>query len=121
MSAQVSSLAEKAFYLDEFRGKTLLLDLRAADVCSEAERNETVEVLRTLLRNDTKVLLLLETADTVVERHAVKVLCHYLGTRTKISSFSPVVMSPAAPEDELLERIWAVLRAAPLCVGLWPG
>jgi len=121
MNVQVSSLAEKDFYLDEFRGKSLLFALRAADLRSEAERNEAVEVLRTLLRNETKVVLLLETTDTVIERHAVKVLCHYLGTRTKISSFSPIVMSPAAPEDALLEQIWTVLRAAPLFVGLWPG
>ncbi len=121
MNVQVSSLAEKDFYLDEFRGKSLLFALRAADLRSEAERNEAVEVLRTLLRNETKVVLLLETADTVIERHAVKVLCHYLGTRTKIASFSPIVMSPAAPEDDLLEQIWTVLRAAPLFVGLWPG
>lgn len=119
MSMQAASFAEKDFYLDEFRGKSLLFALRAAELRSAAERDEVGEVLRTLLLNDTKVLLLLETADTVIERHAVKVLGKYLSTKAKLPVSSSIVMSIDAHEDELLAQIWTVLRTAPLFVGLW--
>jgi len=49
MSMQASSFAEKDFYLDEFRGKSLLFALRAADLSSGADREVAGEVLRTLL------------------------------------------------------------------------
>src|SRR5262245_50534134 len=120
MSMQTSSLAEKDFYLDEFRGKSLLFVLRAAELGSEAERAEVGEVLRILLRNDTKVLLLVETAETVIEQDSVKALGKYLSSKTKLSFSSPIVLSAEAPEDELLEHIWTILRTTPLFVGLWP-
>ncbi|MBI3799151.1 MAG: hypothetical protein HY268_19585, partial [Deltaproteobacteria bacterium] len=120
MNMQAASFAEKDFYLDEFRGKSLLFALRAAELSSAADRDEVGEVLRTLLLNDTKVLLLLETADSVSERHVVKVLGKYLSSKAKLPVSSPTVMSTDAGEDELLEQIWTVLRTAPLFVGLWP-
>jgi amino-acid N-acetyltransferase len=120
MSMQTSSFAEKDFYLDEFRGKSLLFALRAADLSSGADREAAGEVLRTLLLNDIKVLLLLETADPASEQHSVKEWCKHLSVKGKIPVSSPIVMSADANEDELLEQAWTVLRAAPLFVGLWP-
>jgi amino-acid N-acetyltransferase len=121
MSMQAFSFAEKDFYLDEFRGKSLLFALRAADLSSAADRQAAGEVLRTLLLNDVKVVLLLETADAAVERQAVAAWCQHLGATGKTPMPSPIVMSSGADEDELLEQVWAVLRAAPLFVGLWPA
>ncbi|HEV8717067.1 MAG TPA: GNAT family N-acetyltransferase [Candidatus Binatia bacterium] len=120
MSIQAAAFAEKDFYLDEFRGKSLLFALRAADLSCEADREAAGEVLRTLLLNDIKVVLLLETADTASERHWVTAWCKHLSARVKFPVASPVVMSATANEDELLEQVWTVLRAAPLFVGLWP-
>src|SRR2546426_761015 len=121
MSMQASSFAEKDFYLDEFRGKSLLFALRAADLSSGADREVAGEVLRTLLLNDIKVLLLLEAADPASEQHSVKVWCKQLSAEGKTPGSSPIVMSACANEDELLEQVWTVLRAAPLFVGLWPA
>lgn len=121
MSTQDSSFAEKDFYLDEFRGKSLLFALRAADLGSAAERDAAAEVFRTLLLNDIRVLLLIETADSTIEQHSVKALGKHLISRAKIPPTSPVVLSAGAGDDELLEQIWTVLRAAPLFVGLWPA
>src|SRR5262245_42129854 len=106
MSAQDSSFAEKDFYLDEFRGKSLLFALGATDLGSEAERDAAGEVFRTLLLNDIKVLLLIETADSAIEQHLVKVLCQHLIAKAKIPPTSPVVLSADAGDDELLEQIW---------------
>jgi amino-acid N-acetyltransferase len=120
MSTSDSSFAEKDFYLDEFRGQSLLFALRAADLSSAVDREAAGEVFRTLLLNDIKVLFLIETSDTALERHSVKALCKQLSVKAKIPSSSPVVLSASASDDELLEQIWTVLRAAPLFVGLWP-
>jgi amino-acid N-acetyltransferase len=120
MSTPDSSFAEKDFYLDEFRGQSLLFALRAADLSSAVDREAAGEVFRTLLLNDIKVLFLIETSDTMLERHSVKALCKQLSVKAKIPSSSPVVLSASASDDELLEQIWTVLRAAPLFVGLWP-
>jgi GNAT superfamily N-acetyltransferase len=120
MSTQASAFAEKDFYLDEFRGKSLLFALRAADLGSEADRDAAGEVFRTLLLNDIKVLLLFETADSALEQHSVKALCKHLSAKAKIPPTAPVVLSAGAGDDELLEQIWTVLRAVPLFVGLRP-
>jgi len=120
MSTQASAFAEKDFYLDEFRGKSLLFALRAADLGSEADREAAGEVFRTLLLNDIKVLLLFETADSALEQHSVKALCKHLSAKAKIPPTAPVVLSAGAGDDELLEQIWTVLRAVPLFVGLRP-
>ncbi len=120
MSTQASAFAEKDFYLDEFRGKSLLFALRAADLGSEADRDAAGEVFRTLLLNDIKVLLLFETTDSALEQHSVKALCKHLSAKAKIPPTAPVVLSAGAGDDELLEQIWTVLRAVPLFVGLRP-
>jgi len=119
MSTLDSSFAEKDFYLDEFRGRSLLFALRAADLSSEVDREAAGEVFRTLLLNDSKVLLLIETSGSVSERHSVKALCKQLSVKAKIPSSSPLVLSASASDDELLEQVWTVLRTAPLFVGLW--
>src|SRR6266511_5604783 len=108
MSTPDSSFAEKDFYLDEFRGQSLLFALRAADLSSAVDREAAGEVFRTLLLNDIKVLFLIETSDTALERHSVKALCKQLSVKAKIPSSSPVVLSASASDDELLEQIWTV-------------
>src|SRR5215510_14573973 len=51
--------AEKEFYLDEFHDKSLLVALRVTDWLAEPARPAVLEVLTTLLRNDTRLVLLL--------------------------------------------------------------
>ena len=120
MNTQASPFAEKDFYLDEFRNKSLLFALRAAELGTDTEMDSAVEVFSTLLLNDIRVLLLIETSDTVLEQRSVKTLRERLAAIPKISSASPVVLSAGAEDDELLEQMWTVLRAAPVFIGLWP-
>ena len=54
------TFAEKEFYLDEFHEKSLLVALRVADWIAEPARPAVLEVLTTLLRNDTRLVLLLD-------------------------------------------------------------
>jgi len=67
------TFAEKEFYLDEFHDKSLLVALRATDWLAEPERPAVLEVLTTLLRNDTRLVLLLETGQGAGEQRRVQV------------------------------------------------
>jgi len=119
MNTQDSSFAEKDFYLDEFRGKTLLFALRAADLGTKVAMDMAVEVFGTLLLNDTRVVLLIETSDAGFERQSIKMLCDRVASTPQTSLASPVALSAGSSDDELLEQIWTVLRASPLFLGLW--
>jgi N-acetylglutamate synthase-like GNAT family acetyltransferase len=112
--------AEKDFYLDEFHGKSLLFVGRAAEMKDREEIEELQEVCRALLKNETRVLLLIETANTKEEQRRIAAL-HRLLTRGNRAKFPPPVELPAnVTEESLLTRVWSVLRASPLFVGVWP-
>src|SRR5713101_4046536 len=117
---QDASFAEKDFYLDEFHGKSLLFALRAADLDSDMDIDAAAEVFGTLLPNDTRVLLLIETSGVQGEQRRTQALCKRLARTIKIPSVSPVVLSVGVTDDLLLMQMWAVLRSSPLFVGLWP-
>ena len=120
MNIPASSFAEKDFYLDEFRGRSLLFALRAGDLGSAEDLDVAVEVFRTLLENDTRVVVLIETSFSQEERRLIKALCDRLTAVSKISLPSPTLLSAGTEVDELLEHMWSVLRTVPLFVGLWP-
>jgi amino-acid N-acetyltransferase len=117
MSTQDTPFAEKDFYLDEFRGKTLLFALPAKDLDPESLKT-AVEVFTTLLLNDTRVVLLIEASSAGLELQSVKTLCERLASVPQISLPSLVTLSSHMGDDELLGQIWTVLRISPLCVGL---
>ena len=72
------TFAEKEFYLDEFHDKSVLVALRAADWIAEPARPAVLEALTTLLRNDTRLVLLLETSQGAGEQRRVTALAHQL-------------------------------------------
>jgi len=79
-----------------------------------------VEVFSTLLLNDTRVVLLVETANAESEHRLVKTLCERLASIPQLPRSSPVVtLSTRISDDELPAQIWTVLRTSPLFVGLW--
>ena len=117
---QQQAFAEKDFYLQEFRGKTLLFALRAADLATEMDEAAAVEVFSDLLTNETRPLLLIETSGVEGEHRRVKTLCKRLARKTKLSVPSPVVLPLDIDDDTFLARVWEILRSAPLFVGLWP-
>lgn len=133
MASRRPSFSEKEFYLDEFRGRTLLI---AVHHDGPAERLRPLgEVARDLLANDTRVIVLLGGA--AARGHAgLKVLDRVLatvpaaqaalpfGTRPLPPAADPPVATldaaalaaPAVPESVLLD-VWRILRAGPLLVG----
>src|SRR3989442_14590258 len=120
MSTQDLSFAEKDFYLDEFHGKSLLFALRAADLAMAAEADVAGEVSSSLLSNETRVLLLIETSGEE-EHRLVEALCNRLACTVKTPPVPLAVLPVDVGEDLLLAQIWAVLRVSPLFIGLWPA
>src|SRR4249919_1039010 len=76
--AAAEMFAEKEFYLDEFHDRSLLVALRTADWSVEPARPAVVEVLTTLLRNDSRLVLLLETDGGIGESRRVTALANQL-------------------------------------------
>lgn len=121
MKALPLPFVEKDFYLDEFHSKSLLFVGRAAEIKTREEIEELREVCRALLKNETRVLLLIETANTQEEQRRVAAL-HRLLTRGNRAKFPPPVELPAdVTEESLLTHVWSVLRTSPLFVGVWPA
>src|SRR5262245_39425821 len=93
--------AEKEFYLDEFHERSLIFALRAADWIAEPERPAVVEVLTTLLRNDTHMVLLLEMGRGTVEQRRVTALAHHLARGGHTLRAEPVDL---VREEESVEQ-----------------
>ncbi len=126
---------EKEFYLDEFRGRTLVF---AVHHDGPADRLRVLgEVTRDLLVNDTRVLILLGGA-AARERSALRALERPLAGLSSAQvplPFPQLRLAPAdgagpvvtvgaetlaAPtiSDALLARLWDVVRGTPLFLGL---
>ncbi len=114
------STAERDFYLKEFRGKSLLFALRAKDITAPRDRDVVQEVLRTLVLNETRVILLVETNASTPERRAVE------GLHTQLSHAlngipAPARLLPETDEDQRCLSILETLRTVPVFIGLWPA
>jgi len=126
---------EKEFYLDEFRGRTLIF---AVHHTGSADLRVLGEVTRDLLVNDTRVLILLG-GPAARDRSALRALERPLAglpSATQVplplpqlrlspaDAAGPVVSLPpdalAAPtiSDALLVRLWDIMRSTPFFLGL---
>ena len=114
------STAEKDFYLKEFRGKSLLFALRAKDITAPRNRDAVQEVLRTLVLNETRVIVLVETDASTPERRAVDGL-HAQLSHALNGIPAPVLLSPESDEDQHCFIILETLRTVPVFIGLWPA
>lgn len=119
MSTQAVPFVEKEFYLDEFHDRSLLFVLRAADFRTDTDVDAMIGVWSALLTNDTRVLLLIETAGTQDEQRRIQALYKRLARTVKIPLATPLVL-PVSVADDLLMQMWTVLRTSPLFIGLWP-
>src|SRR5262249_22078791 len=115
------TFAEKEFYLDEFHDKSLLVALRATDWVAEPAQPVVLEILTTLLRNDTRLVLLLETGQGAGEQRRVTALANRLarGGHTPVAAPVELDREEGAVELRCLQ-LWEVLRSTRLAVGLWP-
>ena len=114
------STAERDFYLREFRGKSLLFALRAKDITAPRDRDVVREVLRTLVLNETRVILLVATGDSTPERQAVEGL-HTQLSRTLNGLPAPLPLLPESAEERRCLSILETLRTVPVFIGLWPA
>jgi N-acetylglutamate synthase-like GNAT family acetyltransferase len=114
-STEGDSFAEKEFYLDEFRGKSLLFALPAEELARSEGEAECV--FADLLLNGTRILLLVSTSGEKREIHRVQRLQEHL-SRSLPASPPIIVRCPsllAELDHHLLWQIWMNLRAHPLC------
>jgi amino-acid N-acetyltransferase len=125
---------EKSFYLDEFRARTLCVSAYLAEC--ERELRALGEVLGELARNDTRVILLLgisHSADPAAwSRRLRRRLGRILPAEQKTSWFrlargrrrlgqsivDLTAAKRAADMQDVLTRVWTVLRHRPLLVAL---
>ena len=114
------STAERDFYLKEFREKSLLFVLRAKDITTPRDRDALQAVLRTLVLNETRVILIVETDASTPEHQAVEELHRQL-SHTLNGIPAPVLLSPESDEDQRCFIILETLRTVPVFIGLWPA
>lgn len=133
-SVSVEAFDEKQFYLDEFRGKTLLLSIPGSELQREEDHLHLGAVVRELLRNHTRVIVLVGTDDAAsyepMKRRLLRRLGPLIFRDETISLFpqrrgrsSVFVELPAAATDVAttqLSNIWLALRRGPLCLGIVP-
>jgi amino-acid N-acetyltransferase len=129
---------EQQFYLDEFRGRTLLLSLGAHDLRRDADYETLGRLLRSLLLNDTRVILLVAAGDRARGDTLLRRVQRRLGPlvfrdetlslfpqrRHRAAAFmhlSADALVHAASTSGLLGAVWAVLRRGPLFVGVVAG
>ncbi len=116
----VETFAEKDFYLDEFHDKSLLIALRLTDWLIAPGRLAVIEALATLLRNATRLVLLVETDHSPGEQRRIGTLVQRLVRAGHTPTVTPVHLpgEEACGEERCLQ-LWDVLRTSPLAVGLW--
>jgi N-acetylglutamate synthase-like GNAT family acetyltransferase len=132
----VDDFGEKEFYLDEFRAHTLCFAIGLAD-CERPGGFETLgRVVRELLENDTRVIVLFGMSPRHGEpaaclRRVKRRLQRYLiseetvrrfprvrGRRSVAESFVDLTGAPERGLSHSLEFVWATLRGRPLLVGV---
>lgn len=128
-SRRAASLAEKSFYLDEFRGHTLCFSLRLAEA---KDLSPLLDVVRELVGNDTRLLLLLGA------RGRLPATVQRIARALRAASRGGTASEPAQtrrgrarreqlaaawswpPRVEHLTSVWQTLRHAPVFAGVVP-
>jgi amino-acid N-acetyltransferase len=131
----LDSFDEKQFYLDEFRNKTLLFAALAEDLKSERDYDDIAAIVRALLANDTRVIVLVGSVAGQDGERIVARLKRRLGPmifsedlpgvdasrRARLLIYNPIDAAAFAAEEAataLLARIWNTLRSMPLFIGV---
>lgn len=134
----IESFDEKQFYLDEFRGHTLVFSLALEELSRDEDYERLAGIARELLTNNTRVLILVPTPDSGRGEQVLRRLQRRLGPlifsddtiplfadrRSRASAFlqlQPDAFVSPATTSALLTTIWSVLRRGPLFVGVIGG
>jgi len=132
------AFAEKSFYLDEFRAHTLCFSIDARDWAARGAFDRLAALLRELVDNDTRLLLLAgvesdsggranEAELQNIRRRLQRAVFSgeaapsLLTAAPRVTSRDIVVdLGAAATFEDQLDLTWRHLRRAPLLVGLLP-
>jgi N-acetylglutamate synthase-like GNAT family acetyltransferase len=132
---------EKEFYLEEFRGRSVLIAFAPSAVTARPSLKSLRAAVQALVRNDTRVLVWWPSADKAAERRLVAALGRRKPkakprpggkrTKTKRPTPAPLVRLRAGElrtrGSEVRGALWAQLRRGNLCllgasgVGAFPG
>jgi amino-acid N-acetyltransferase len=136
--SSVEAFDEKQFYLDEFRGRTLLFSVPAEELQREDQSARLAATVRELLTNDTRVILVVSTAETTRGEREFRRLQRRLGPfifrdetirlfpqrGARSGAFAQIgreAFATAETATALLMAIWTTLRQGPLFVGIVAG
>lgn len=129
----VEGFDERQFYLEEFRGHTLVLAVAARDLHDAACERELAALARTLITNSTQLILLIEVDshdDVAAVRQTTRrrlrrsilqgdalPLFGNTAQRQSFALLEATAFDTHAATTTLLSRVWSVLRAGPMFVG----
>jgi amino-acid N-acetyltransferase len=131
----VEAFDEKQFYLDEFRGRTLLFSIPVTELEHDADYECFAAMVRELLTNNTRVIVLIGArnqarSDPVMRRLQRRLgplifrdetilLFPQRGARSAAFSEVPIdAFTTPASASLLLSGVWTTLRRGPLFVGV---
>jgi len=122
----VEAFDEKQFYLDEFRNHTLVLSISIAELAHESDYRQLAAIVRELLSNDSRVLVLIGMPDPQGAEQVLRRVQRRLGPLVAHprARFLPLpALAFAQPESAaaLLKTVWDALRRRPLFVGVTAG
>src|SRR3990172_12896745 len=131
----VETFDEKQFYLDEFRGHSLVFSIPVEELSGDEAYGRLAACVRELLINNTRVLLLVRTPDRSSGEQVLRRLQRRLGPlifgddtmplfvdrRSRNEAFLSLPADTLEITDQLLRMIWSVLRRGPLFVGILAG
>jgi len=131
----VETFDEKQFYLDEFRGHSLVFSIPVEELSGDEAYGRLAACVRELLINNSRVLLLVRTPDRSSGEQVLRRLQRRLGPlifgddtiplfvdrRSRNEAFLSLPADTLEITDQLLRMIWSVLRRGPLFVGILAG
>jgi amino-acid N-acetyltransferase len=109
---------EKEFYLEEFRGRSVLLAVSPAAAAARPDLGALVGAVADLVRNDTRVVVWWPDVGQAAERRLRAALGRGLGRRRTRPPL-PVARVPAGAEadaEELRASLWNALRRERVCL-----
>ncbi|MFQ5665861.1 MAG: hypothetical protein ACE5I7_05445 [Candidatus Binatia bacterium] len=134
----VEAFDEKQFYLEEFRGHTLLFSIPVGELQGDEDWERLAAIVRELLTNGTRVVILVATPDSAKGDQVLRRLQRRLGQRifrqetmplfpqrgARTAAFIPLeahALRTPHGTTAPLATIWITLRRGPLLVGVVSG
>jgi N-acetylglutamate synthase-like GNAT family acetyltransferase len=129
-----AEFSEKQFYLDEFRGRTIVFAVGRRALEKSSGGDALAGVVRDLLPNDTRVVVLVDAGGDAAQaqrrvrrrlespmfHEPVTALFPHLRNRVARAAVFAVLDADESLRADTLAQMWAVLRRTPVFVGIVP-